>query len=208
MTIRERLYRTDPYAGIDATKYPIDTTGWNPHDADFARLDVTGLTASLIIEVGTWKGASAFALAKTFPSAHIVCIDTWLGSSEMWEDHSDDTRYGDLKLEHGYPTVYRQFAANVINLGLCDRITPMPMPSHQALKLLRKWGVTADLIYLDGSHDGEDLLLDITLARNLYPLTLCGDDYSDDWPGVKWAVGHAFPSGVSRGENGFWSINL
>lgn len=47
---------------------------------------------------------------------------------------------------------------------------------------------TADLIYIDGSHEYADVKLDIELWYLRANKILCGDDYSPHWPGVRQAV--------------------
>jgi hypothetical protein len=48
-------------------------------------------------------------------TTRFICVDTWLGSdAEMWLN--PDLR-ASLMLEGGYPTMFRQFIANVVLLG-------------------------------------------------------------------------------------------
>src|SRR4029434_8614820 len=109
----------------------------------------------------------------------VVCIDTWLGALEFWTDQTDSERYVSLGLRHGYPTVYYQFLANVCHHGLQDRIIPFPQTSSIAALWFRYYGILADLIYLDASHEEEDVYHDVChywelLAGNG---VLFGDDY-------------------------------
>ncbi len=118
----------------------------------------------------------------------IVCIDTWLGALEFWTDQADPERYLSLQLRHGYPTVYYQFLANVCHQGLQDRIIPFPQTASIAALWFRYYGITADVIYLDASHEEEDVYQDLCnyweiVARNG---VLFGDDYA--WDGVRLAV--------------------
>src|ERR1043165_6148462 len=50
-----------------------------------------------------------------------------------------------LRLEHGCPTVYRQFLANIIHSGLTETIFPLPMTSISAAELMAKFAIQADL---------------------------------------------------------------
>lgn len=189
--IRRRLHAQDPYAGFDAGPFPADLSGWGSTDPNFLAL-IDEVRPSLVIEVGTWKGASAVFMGSRLKASHpgcrIVCVDTWLGALEFWTDQTDETRYGALRLKHGYPSVYFQFLANVVRAGLQDVIVPFPQTSATAAKWFRLNGVKADLIYIDGSHEEDDVLSDL---RDYWGLLsdsgiLFGDDY--DWPGVKAAV--------------------
>jgi hypothetical protein len=118
----------------------------------------------------------------------ILCIDTWLGALEFWTDLKDPERYGSLKHEHGWPTVYFQFLANVCHRGLQQRIVPFPQTSAIGALWLRYFGLQGDLIYLDGSHEEDDVYQDVfDYWEVLAPGgTLFGDDWS--WDGVRIAV--------------------
>jgi hypothetical protein len=200
MTLRERLFETDPYAGFPAGDFAPDQRGFNlPAKA----LGLVGeLKPSRIIEVGIWKGASTFFVADMLRGLgvdfEIVCVDTWLGSREMWMPGERDFfgRHKGLALEHGYPTVYHQFLANVIAKGYERQIVPFPVPSSIAYRILHDLDYRAQFVYVDGSHDLEDALLDVF---NYWRLVepggiLCGDDYGPYWPGV----GHAVDRLVAR----------
>src|SRR4051812_27015324 len=60
--VRGTLHRTDPYEGFDSSAYPRDLHGWGGQSAVFRKL-IFELRPRLIIEVGTWKGASAVEMA-------------------------------------------------------------------------------------------------------------------------------------------------
>ena len=69
----------------------------------------------------------------------------------------------------------------------------MSMTSLQAAKLLNELDMSAELIYLDGAHDKDEVLSDINDYWQFLPVGGCmvGDDYCDEWPGVVAAV-HEF----------------
>jgi hypothetical protein len=177
------LHLTNPYDGFEAVApRDGDTDGWGSHDPAFAEL-IEQVKPGLVIEVGSWKGASAIHMAKHMqrvnPKAKLVCVDTWLGALEMWKDQQDPTRYGSLKLLYGYPSIYYTFLNNVVLAELTEVIIPFPQTSLIAARWLAARGVQADLAYVDGSHDLEDVLADL---RAYWPLVrsggvLFGDDY-------------------------------
>lgn len=139
----------------------------------------------LIVEVGSYTGGSTIHMAGIC-NADIVCIDTWLGTLDMWL--KPESREA-LNKHNGYPTLYRQFLANVCHAGLQNRILPLPLPSGIGLRLLAAKGVKSRFIYIDGSHEAEDAYLDITLAKRLLPddgVILVDDT---DMAGVKKAIG-------------------
>ena len=176
---------------MQTAEYPPDIAGWGAESPAFREL-IVEIRPRLIIEVGTWKGASALVMAEILEEqslpAQIVCVDTWLGALEFWTDQQDAERYGSLKLRHGYPSVYYQFLANVCHRGRQSRITPFPQTSALAALWFRTYGIEAELIYLDASHEEEDVYADL---GGYWPLVsvggaLFGDDYT--WDGVRLAV--------------------
>jgi len=185
------LHESNPYDGFDFRSRPFDPHGWGGESPVFREL-ISQVKPRLIIEVGTWKGASALEMAAVTRdlnlTTQIVCIDTWLGALEFWADQSDPARYLSLQLQNGYPTVYYQFLANVCHRGFQDRIVPFPQTASIAALWFRYYGLAADLIYLDASHEEEDVYRDLcdywaVVATNG---VLFGDDYS--WDGVRLAV--------------------
>lgn len=190
--LRQAIHALDPYAGFAHEAIAFDARGWGSQSPAFGTL-VERIRPRLIIEVGTWKGASAIEMAEQLErlgltSSKILCIDTWLGALEMWGDHTDRDRYGSLDLKHGYPQLYYQFLANICHKGLQQRVIPFPLPSVTAAQWLSLRGVRAELIYLDGSHEEEDVYADLTDFWDLLAAggVLFGDDYA--WTGVKMAV--------------------
>jgi hypothetical protein len=186
------IHAVDPYEDFDFTTYPNDASGWGSDSPAFEKLISESVHLNLIIEVGTWKGGSAItmanALAKHSKPATILCIDTWLGALEFWQNHQDPERYLSLKLRNGYPSVYYQFLANVCHASHQHRIVPFPQTSATAALFLRTNGIQGDLIYIDGSHEEEDVYQDLL---DYWPLlrtggTIFGDDYT--WDGVRLAV--------------------
>jgi hypothetical protein len=186
------IHATDPYQGFCYEEIPFDGQGWGSDSPAFGTL-VERVKPCLIIEVGTWKGGSAMEMAAQLDrlglgQAKILCVDTWLGALEMWGDQTDADRFGSLRLKHGYPQLYYQFLANVCHKGAQGRIIPFPLPSMTAAQWLSLRGVRAELIYLDGSHEEEDVAADLTNYWDLLAPggILFGDDYS--WTGVQMAV--------------------
>jgi predicted O-methyltransferase YrrM len=172
----------------------VDRQGWHSDHEIFKKL-LMDTMPEVIIEVGSWKGASAIGmLTKADQIAeeqeldfkpHLFCVDTWLGSPEIW-------RVPEYALanprRHGYPQVYFQFLSNVRAAGYEGRVTPLPMTSRQGAGVLSDNQVRAKLIYIDGSHDYCDVAEDLKLYWNL--LADGGVMFGDDWGflGVRVAV--------------------
>jgi methyltransferase family protein len=185
------LHKVNPYEAFDFRSYAFDASGWGGDSPAFRTL-ILELKPRLIIEVGSWKGHSALQMAAVTCEAglqtQILCVDTWLGALEFWTEQDDPERYLSLGLRHGYPTVYYQFLANVCHKSFQDRIVPFPQTSSIAALWLRYYGITPELVYIDASHEEEDVYSDLC---NYWPLVsengvLFGDDYA--WDGVRIAV--------------------
>lgn len=163
--------------------------GWHSKEEVFDRL-VGDLRPKTVIEVGSWMGLSAVLLARSLKKygcrdASVICVDTWLGSKEHWQDPEHRPHLG---LYYGYPSFYFNFLSNMIVQGVSDAIVPLPMTSTIAARILGDAQVSADLIYLDGSHDYEDVLTDLNHYWKL--LNPGGVFVGDDWtyPGVEAAA--------------------
>lgn len=174
----------------DLELLPMDMDGWNGRKPIFEKL-VREIEPTRIIEVGSWKGQSAITMGKVLRSldvkCEIRCVDTWLGALEFWWAR-DKSR--DLRLKNGYPQVYYQFLSNVVHNKMEDIILPFPTTSDIAHRFFKKNKITAQLIYIDASHEQGDVYRDIS---NYYELLLpggviFGDDFINSWPGVQLDV--------------------
>lgn len=186
-TLQQLISRGNPFADFPHQDYPVDMQGWGSSDPLFSQL-IEAVAPRLVLEVGTWKGASALHMAELIKKQRasvepaqqgfaIVCIDTWLGGVE----HADPSislgfsvprKYGRIEL-------YHQFLANVIHQKHQDCIVPFPSTSLIAARFFRKVGIKADLIYIDASHDEEDVYADVSSYWNI--LRPGGVMFGDDW---------------------------
>ena len=162
-----------------------------------------------VIEVGTWKGASALNMAKLAakngtPSNEfeIVCVDTFLGS---WEHHTTMNTFNHPDLNdydgtchkiHGRPRVYETFLSNVVRNNLADVITPFPIDSVNGALCLKQWKIQADLIYIDAGHDYDSVKADFMLYKDLVKDN--GSILIDDWhhQPIREAAKDVFGEGV------------
>jgi predicted O-methyltransferase YrrM len=194
------------------TPRETDIFGWNGLKPFITNI-VRKIKPETIIEVGTWKGLSALTLANAqaeySSTGKIYCVDTWQGSADFWYNECDDFN---LNLVNGYPSVYYTFLSNVYNAGMGNRIVPVPLPSNVAYKVFKeRIKLTADLIYIDGSHEEEDVFKDLSTYINLLNDggVIFGDDYP--YPSVKKAVeDYTKQNNIQffvEEENNFWFIN-
>lgn len=185
------IHDKNPYQDFPLADYPADLQGWGSQSDAFDTL-LAKRKPGRIIEVGTWKGGSAIHMAQVAKklglTPQLICVDTWLGAVEFWTDQSDPHRYQALKCRHGYPTVYYQFVANVLHEKCQDIIIPFPQTSTIAALWFRRFGITAGLIYIDGSHEEDDVYADLISYWDLVEAggILVGDDWG--WDGVRLAA--------------------
>jgi hypothetical protein len=190
----QKLDLEDPFINFQ----PLEDTvmeGWNGESPIFPGILIE-VKPKLIIEVGCWMGQSSRTMASVIKQLNMDCsliaIDTWLGSKEHWQDKAIKPKLG---LEYGYPTIYFNYLSNMKLAGLEDYILPLPMPSTIGAAYLKDAGIKADVIYVDGSHEQEDVYRD---CRDYWELLnpngiMFGDDY--EWGSVKTAV-KAFSSEI------------
>jgi hypothetical protein len=195
----------------DFTPLAKDLQGWNGTKPVFERF-ISESKPRHIIEVGTWKGQSAITMGHVIKklglSCTITCVDTWLGAIEFWT-RLCDTPERNLLQKHGYPQIYFQFLSNVVHEGMQDIILPFPNTSICAARFFAERKITAKLIYIDASHEYEDVLADL---KAYWPLVesggiLFGDDW--DWASVKRAVEEFSSANNLKLEvdtNTFWFI--
>lgn len=185
------LHPVSPYAGFDPSPFPLDLQGWGSGDPAF-RVLIAELRPKLIVEVGSWKGASAIHMASLCQQfgldTRIICIDTWLGSNEHLIGPRPEWRKA-LQERHGFPQLYYTFLANVLRTGHSDRIVPLANTSDHAAIVLSKLGMRPNLIYIDAAHQEEAVFRDLS---HYWPLlapggVLLGDDFVH-FPGVRAAA--------------------
>ena len=139
----------------------------------------------VFVEVGTWMGSSAIIAADVLKELKmkgcVICVDTWLGSPE---------HYFNIPRDRGYPAVYKEFLQNVFDYDHTDVIIPITLPSMQAIKVLQKLGVVADIVFIDAAHEYTPVFLDCIEYFNILRPggEMMGDDYNEAWPEVIKAV--------------------
>lgn len=193
---------------------PIDIQGWNGLSKIFHVL-IEETKPSLIIEVGTWKGQSAINMAnfckENNMNTKIWCVDTWLGALEFWGEFKN-SKERNLLLKNGYPQIYYQFISNVVLSGVKDYIVPFPTTSLIGARYFRENNIKSKLIYIDASHEYEDVKMDINEYYKLLDNggIIFGDDY-ESWIGVKKSVNEFVETNNLKDrltiyENNFWVI--
>jgi Methyltransferase domain len=101
----------------------------------------TGLKPARILEIGTWEGLTSRFLLTRFPQAHITCVDTWEGGDGVVAGAG----------------IEANFDANMA--GFAGRVRKVKARSIEFLTRLDA-NELFDLIYVDGSHFADDVLID------------------------------------------------
>ena len=185
------LMGANPYEGFDLAGRSLDVTGWQFRHPWFESI-IRQVKPNAILEVGTWKGASALMMAhyarQVNPQAEVLCVDTWLGSHRVLWSNPEFRRQ--LLLKNGYPQQYFQFLANVVLSGMQDAVFPLPMTSYAATDILSASSLRFEVIYIDAHHDEDEVYGDMRRCWKLLKPggVMFGDDYLVNEPGVVNAV--------------------
>jgi len=141
----------------------------------------------VIIEAGVFWGGTSIRMgervkAKVPDMPHlqdsvVISIDTWLGDLHMWGDAK--WKEGALNPSFLGPSDFVCFTGAVRRSKVQDMIIPIRLPSNMGARLLYHSGILADLIYVDGSHDYQDVMNDLLQFSHL--LAPCGILFGDDY---------------------------
>ncbi len=192
--IRQKVFGADPYEGFDVNWTEPDLQGWGADHEIFATC-IAEIRPKVIVELGSWKGASAIHMAQKCRDlgleTEIVCIDTWLGPSNVFlhgVNKLQPFRLASLRLTNGYPMLYYTFMRNVVDAGLQEMITPLPQIPENGAKTLAYHGVRADLICIDSPNAKNALHRELGVFWALLSPggSMIGKDY--DHPDIKSAV--------------------
>lgn len=151
----------DPFAGVDIDTVVDDRKGWGSEDPFLDEI-IGKVRPSLILEIGTWKGASAIYMAQSVKrhglETEIICADPHVGSRGLWLSHRESMHI----TPKGECGTYDIFLANVKRAGVTEFITPYRVTSSIATSVMERSDLKADIIYIDGSHDPVDVAADLS----------------------------------------------
>lgn len=115
-----------------------------------------------ILEIGSWEGASSLFMLNYFPSSLITCVDTWQGA--------DEHALIDMHMIENIFDAYTFEFKNRINKFKGSSLLFFANNSLHGIY---------DVIYVDGSHHVDDVLIDALNAFRLLKVggMLICDDY-------------------------------
>lgn len=130
------------------------------------------------LEVGSFMGRSTKALAMATPGT-VYAVDDWRGEADQPLDRDE---------------LQRRFTEHLMPELVKGKVVHINMASLDAAKRYQAKGLRWQLIFLDGSHDYESVVADIT---HWLPLlapggVLLGHDYH--MPAVKLALSDVLPN--------------
>ncbi len=105
------------------------------------------------LEIGSWEGRSAVFFLELMPKCRIACVDTFAGAPEHLAN--PDWRAN-------LPLIEKRFDANTAPYK--GRVEKIRATSVAALDGLIAAGRSFDLVYVDGSHRRDDVLIDTLLS--------------------------------------------
>jgi predicted O-methyltransferase YrrM len=176
----------DVYENFDYTLYENTLSPGSMPANELLQSVVEQEKPSLIIEVGSFLGWSAWGMSSKMKELNVdgvtICVDSWMGGADHWQEATFN-KESRIKRKNGYPTFYYNFLANMCYAGMQETVLPFAYPSITAAVILQKVfkenNLRADMIYIDGSHEYWDVILDLT---NYWPLLKDrGVMFGDDW---------------------------
>lgn len=143
------------------------------------------------LEIGSFEGRSMCHLIETFGNLHdleVVAIDTWEGGEDHFDHEEASAKRGE-NFKYNWEEVKANYKHNVKKA--CDSVEHnVTVRNHEgdSRKLLPELLASGlkgyfDLIYIDGSHQVEDVLFDAVMSYELLAEfgTIVFDDYLFDY---------------------------
>jgi hypothetical protein len=134
-----------------------------------------------VLEFGVWEGRSFAAIAEAAAPRLAHAVDHWRGSL------SDDDMTLNLAQERDVFAAYSKNTAHLDNV-VTHRV--------DTAEFMDCWDDPISFLHLDADHGYQSVKAQILWAKKLLVPggVLCGDDYSERWPGVVEAVRETLPT--------------
>jgi len=147
------------------------------------------------VEVGVWYGWLALNILRECKLDRYIGVDPWLPYDAGTKDNRQDWPIDEWdKIAEKTTSMITSFAnANIV----------------RQKSLLAKDGFESnsiDMVFIDGDHDYQETLKDITAWNKIARRVICGHDYSSRWPGVKRAVHEVFGRKIKIAGGSVWMV--
>jgi hypothetical protein len=139
-------------------------------------------TSGRVLEIGSFKGKSTAWMAKALKLSQsddkVVAIDPHVNAREfnVVPNYKDETSYD-------------AFLRNISRMNLSDQVDPIKMTSQKAAE---HWNQQIRLLFVDGSHNYEDVVMDLKLWQPWVSIggVVCMHDTDSmgPFPGVRRAM--------------------
>ena len=165
-----------------------DISGFFDSDLVYKLATKSFPSGSTFVEIGTWMGRSTCCLGQLIKESKkdikVYGVDTFKGSEEHWQLIKE--------IEENSTSLLEIFKKHTSLCGVDNIITPIKGASLDVVNQFEDESI--DFIFIDASHDYENVLADITAwYPKLKPGGLiAGDDYAPCWGGVIRAVNEYF----------------
>ena len=114
-------------------------------------------TKSNIVEIGSWKGRSTIWLAKGYEEGyskgHVYAVDPHQSTDTHSKEKESNT--------------FKDFSRNIISARVENIVAPLVMTSVEAARKLGKERVEIGLVFIDGSHELEEVYKDFNSWSSL-----------------------------------------
>ena len=152
-----------------------------------------------IVELGSFVGQSALALAKGFGPAggKVFCIDTWKGTPG--DETAELAKNADI---------FEVFKRNVGD-QLCKTIFPITGTTLESAQKCANEEL--DMVFIDADHSYEAVLADIKawLSKVKAGGIICGHDYGTiAYTGVTRAVAEVFQGAITQMGDCLWVTHI
>lgn len=178
---------------------PPNTRGWFSAQNAVLLKRFLNKDTKVVIELGSWLGASTRFILNQAPNALVFAIDTWRGGP----DHQDPNGPWFKML----PTLKDTFLVNMWDYR--ERLIPIETSTQLGLDVIfADQYYKPDLIYIDADHSYEAVKNDIARANHHFPdAILVGDDWGwgDDLPVQRAAKEMAEKLGFKVYVEGGWA---
>jgi len=174
-------------------------------DELFQKCDADDNRSIIVVELGTWLGATTNFLCSLAKPVKVISVDLW--DSEDIKAGNQVIPFAQIEKLVQQNDLFDIFQSNVWQYR--EQIVPLKMTTVQGLAAIALENVMPDVIYIDANHTYNDVRNEIDCSIALFGLSpvLCGDDYK--WLGVRQAVDEAaqrYNMSVETIENHTWRL--